>query len=63
MPLKCDFGEGSMAHRHGYTLGILIGHLENLLDEECEVAKKGERLRRYHKVEDALGLLNEATEI
>ena len=62
MKLK-PFGADGLSHRHGYTLSILVGHLENLVDTESETlpaTTKGPRGRRMELAEDALQKLTEA---
>lgn len=49
----------------GYDLPLLVGHLEGLAsDEELNVdASSGEKANRLEKVEEAIGLLNEAIDM
>ena len=62
MKLK-PFGTGGLSHNHGYTLSLLVGHLESLVDAESETlpeSTKGRRWKRMDLVEDALQKLNDA---
>lgn len=59
------FGCHSMGYRHGYTLPLLLGWLENLVWTEGEPLEsaKGKKAIRLEKVEDAIALLHEAMEM
>ena len=59
------FGELSPSYGSGYTLPLLLGHLEGLAaDEELiDMAPKGPRARRLDKVQDAMQLLQEAADM
>lgn len=61
------FGESDSScssYGNGYTLPLLIGHLEGLTsDEENTVKGSGLKQKRLEKVQDAVALLTEAMEM
>jgi len=57
------FGAPGSSFRYGYTLPVLLSHLEGLKDDEAETMNesgKGPKWKRLKLVEDAIALLNEA---
>lgn len=58
-----------MRYYHACSLDDIVGHIENLLDEECENydctkdAKRSPRSKRVDLVETALNALREASEL
>jgi len=66
MPRKLKpFGAGGLSHDHGYTLPVLVSHIEGLVDEEqsASFADFGRRAKRLEKVEQALALLQDALDM
>lgn len=57
--------EGSCSsYSNGYTLPLLVGHLEGLIgDEEDRVKGFGRKQKRLEKVQDAIALLTEAMDM
>ncbi len=64
MKLK-PFGIDDSSYDWGYTLPVMLGHLESLARAEEEVAAshKGSRAKRLEKVQEAVQLLNEAMDM
>lgn len=65
MRLLKPFGHGGSTLDWGYDLPLLVGHLEGLAgDEEDNVGTtSGAKAKRLEKVEEAIGLLNEAMDM
>ena len=60
------FGQGSLADENGYDLPFIGGWLEDMAGHEDVVLgriSKGKRFARLRKVQEAIGILNEACEI
>ena len=60
------FGQGSLADENGYDLPFIVGWLEDMAGHEDLVLgciSIGKRFDRLQKVQEAIGLLNEACEI
>jgi hypothetical protein len=57
-----EFGEGSLATRHGYDLELLVSWIEDLVNEEDEKHLNKRGKERLNKAQDALQLLLEVLE-
>jgi len=59
------FGSLSSSYDSGYTLPLLVGHLEGLVSEEemIDTASKSPRAKRLAQVQDAVQLLQEAIDM
>lgn len=57
-------GHGGSTVEDGYTLPLLVGHLEGLVtDEEDSCGHRGPKAKRLELVQDALAKLNEAMDM
>jgi hypothetical protein len=65
MALLKPFGVGGSSHSMGYDLPMLISHLESMCNDEGDACagSAGRKAKRLAKVEEAVGLLNEALEM
>ena len=66
MPRKLKpFGAGGLSYEHGFSLPVLVSHLEGLVDDEqcAEFSPWGRRAKRLAKAEEALALLQDALDM
>lgn len=58
------FGHGGSTVDWGFTLPLLLGHLEGLAsDEEQNCGSRGPKAKRLELVQDAIDKLNQAMEM